>query len=338
MCPGLQDCQGSLSFSTSPGSLCSSASLAIGSRCVVIRGWSGYLTSVPRWNRRSMAFASRTLTAAEKNYAQHETEALALVFGVKHVHQYLYGRMFTIIVTNHQPFIYRVGPQKPIPSLAAARLQQWAILLSAHQYRIKFRKTTKHANADGLSCLPLQTAPGLEVSTEAACFNTGQIEALPISATKLGTACRQDQVISRAMFTRNGWLLKLSPELKPFYRRRSELKVEGNCLLWGTRVVVPRKLQNRVLQELHRNYTGMGRTKIIAHSYIWRLGMDTAIEELVGACDVVKVSNMHHQWPHCILGCVLRNPGRGFMQTLLGPSVVKCSCSYWMPTPNGPKW
>ena len=59
-------------------------------------------------------------------------------------------------------------------------------------------KTTEHANADGLSRLPLQTAPVSEVSTEAACFNIGQIEALPISTTKLGMASRQDSVISRA--------------------------------------------------------------------------------------------------------------------------------------------
>ena len=111
--------------------------------------------------------------------------------------RYLNGRVFTI-VTYHQPLTYLLGPQKPIPSLAAARLQRWAILLSAHQCRIKFRKTTGHANADGLSRRPLQTAPGSEVSTEAACFNIGQIEALPISTTKLGTASCQDSVISRA--------------------------------------------------------------------------------------------------------------------------------------------
>ena len=276
---------------------------------------------------RLITFASRTLTAAEKNYAQLEKEALALVFGVKHFHQYLYGRLFTI-VTDHQPLTYQLGPQKPIPSLAAARLQWWAITLSARQYRIKFRKTSEHANADGLSRLPLQTAPGPEVSIEAACFNIGQIEALPISATKLGTASRQDPVISQAMlFTQNGWPLEVSPELKPFYRRRSGLMVEGNCLLWGTRVVVPRKLQNRVLQELHCDHTGMGRTKSIARSYIRWPGMDPTIEELVGACEVCQsvksappVAPLHPWvWP--------KKPWQRVHADFAGPSVVGCSCS-----------
>lgn len=52
---------------------------------------------------RPIAYASRTLSKAETGYSQIEKEALALVFGVKRFHYYLYGRTF-VLVTGHKPF------------------------------------------------------------------------------------------------------------------------------------------------------------------------------------------------------------------------------------------
>ena len=83
---------------------------------------------LPDGTERPVAFASRTLTSSENNYAQVEKEALSLIFGIKHFHYYLYGRPFTI-VTDHTPLTTILGP---IPPLAAARLQRWAWILSAY--------------------------------------------------------------------------------------------------------------------------------------------------------------------------------------------------------------
>ena len=49
------------------------------------------------WEMRNtqIAYASRSLAPAE-NYSQIDKEALAVAFGVRHFHQYLYGRSFTI--------------------------------------------------------------------------------------------------------------------------------------------------------------------------------------------------------------------------------------------------
>ena len=74
---------------------------------------------------RPVAFASRTLTNSEKNYAQVEKEALSLIFRVKHFHSYLYGRHFTL-VTDHKPLTAILNPKKGIPPLTAARMQRWA--------------------------------------------------------------------------------------------------------------------------------------------------------------------------------------------------------------------
>ena len=80
---------------------------------------------------RPIAYASRTLTSSERNYTQLEKEALSLVFGIKKFHPYIYGREFQLL-TDHKPLTTILGPKAGIPSLAAARLQRWALLLSSY--------------------------------------------------------------------------------------------------------------------------------------------------------------------------------------------------------------
>ena len=87
-----------------------------------------------------IAYASRTLTASEKNYSQLEKEALSLVFGVRKFHQYLFGRHFTLI-TDHKPLTTILGPTRGVPPLIAARLQRWALFLTAYTYKIEYRST-----------------------------------------------------------------------------------------------------------------------------------------------------------------------------------------------------
>ena len=110
----------------------------------------------PDGSERPIAYASRSLTSAEVNYAQLEKEGLALIYGVQKFHQLVYGRSFTLVM-DHQPLMAILGSKKGLPTLAAARLQCWAILLAAYQYDLEFRGTAQHCNADGFLRLPLPT-------------------------------------------------------------------------------------------------------------------------------------------------------------------------------------
>ena len=71
---------------------------------------------------RPVAFASRLLNKAERNYAQIEREALPLIFRVHKFHQYLYGRTFTL-QTDHKFLMTILGLKTGIPTLAAASMQ-----------------------------------------------------------------------------------------------------------------------------------------------------------------------------------------------------------------------
>ena len=188
-----------------------------------------------------ISYASRTLTTSERNYAQLEKEAFSLVYGVQKFHAYLYGRPF-ILLTDHKPLTTILAPSKSVPPLAAARLQRWALLLSSYDYRIVFRPTKAHANADGLSRLPVPYSNNEPYLPDPKLFNIQQIETLPLMAAQLKTATARDPDLSKVLtYTKTGWPLKVPPVLLPYWNRRKELSVENDCMLWGIRVIIPRK-------------------------------------------------------------------------------------------------
>eukprot|EP00731_Ephydatia_muelleri_P025536 Em0017g619a len=241
---------------------------------------------LPSGEEKPIAFASRTLTRSEENYAQLEKEALALVFGVKKFHQFLYGHQFTLL-TDHKPLTTILGSHIGIPPLAAARMQRWALLLSAYQYDIRYRQSECHGNADALSRLPIVGAPMEEEGTrDVEVYNVTQLETLPVTYQQLKTATNHDPVLGQVVqCIRNGWPpVAVSDELKPYVARKLELTLQDDCVLWGTRVVIPKRLQAPILEELHKDHAGICRIKALARSYVWWPGLDREVEQLVASC------------------------------------------------------
>ena len=50
-----------------------------------------------------MAYASKSLTVNQQNYAQIEKEMLAIVFGCVKFHDYIYGLPNVTVETDHKP-------------------------------------------------------------------------------------------------------------------------------------------------------------------------------------------------------------------------------------------
>ena len=115
-------------------------------------------------------------------------------FGVKKFHQFLYGRKFTL-VTDHQPLLTILGPKTAIPPLAAARLQRWAVVLSAYDYQIEYRSSAKHSNCDALSRLPQEDS---KIGGESEIYSLSAIDKdFPITAMDIGKATLQDPVLRK---------------------------------------------------------------------------------------------------------------------------------------------
>ena len=74
-------------------------------------------------SEKPVAYASRTLSKAERGYSQLDKEELAMLFAVKKFHQFLYGRHFKIY-TDHKPLLGLLSPEKATPIIASRRMQR----------------------------------------------------------------------------------------------------------------------------------------------------------------------------------------------------------------------
>ncbi|XP_039618275.1 uncharacterized protein K02A2.6-like [Polypterus senegalus] len=234
---------------------------------------------------RPIAFASRSLTPAERNYAQIDREALSLVWGVKKFNQYLYGRHFTLL-TDHQPLLSIFNPCKGVPGMAAARLQRWALFLGAHTYTIAFKGTEHHGNADGLSRLPLELSQPRNLVEPVDMFQMAQVDSLPVTCSDIQRETRCDPTLSKVYeLTVKGWPSTGNATLSAYSSRRDQLSVSQGCILWGTRVIIPPKLRTKVLEVLHEGHLGVVKMKNLARSYVWWPGIDHQLDDLTKTCN-----------------------------------------------------
>jgi hypothetical protein len=94
---------------------------------------------------RPIAYFSKSMNSAQRNYSASERELLAVVESFKHFRQYLLGRRFTAI-TDHQALVWLSKLKEP-----AARLARWLIALREYEFDIEYRNGAKNGNADALS-------------------------------------------------------------------------------------------------------------------------------------------------------------------------------------------
>ena len=245
---------------------------------------------------RPIAFASRTLTKSERNYLQIEKEALGIVFGVRKFQRYLYGRTFHLL-TGHKQLVTILGPKTAVPTLAAARMQRWAVILQAYNYQAEYPSSAEHANADALSRLPCDISP---IKEEAEMFIFSDLDELPVDSKDISMHTWRDPVfgpsvlnfhcIARVLeYTLVGWPNHVTEEeLKLYFKRQNELTADQGCVLWGMRVIILPLLRNQFLQGLHEEHPGIVAMKAIAWSYLWWPNLDAEIEQMVKNCEVCQ--------------------------------------------------
>ncbi|KAK7099536.1 hypothetical protein V1264_003664 [Littorina saxatilis] len=241
---------------------------------------------------RTIAYASRVLTAVEQRYSQTEREALAVVWACKHFDIYVSGAPFTVI-TDHRPLLNIW--QKPSPP---TRIARWSLRLQPYLLTMKY-KPGKENPADYMSRHPTHAVAASIHEKMAEAYisflaDTDTLSAVTLDEIKAETV--QDatlQTVMKIISTGKWHALKelADPEanLEDLIRFRNVkddlcVNAEHNVILKGTQLVIPASLRKRVVQVAHEGHQGITKTKSFIRSKVWFPGMDKAVELEVESC------------------------------------------------------
>ena len=157
-----------------------------------------------------IVFISKSLTDTETCYANIKRELLAITFGCKKFHTYLYGRTF-VVETDHKPL-----EMISLKSLIAAPVRLQRMLLRLQQYDLitMYRPGKEMLLANALSLLPSRTDTEIQLDLR---VHANSMSAFTLShLTKIAAEIQKDPILSTVhRLTLNGWPNRLCtyPEL-----------------------------------------------------------------------------------------------------------------------------
>ena len=216
-----------------------------------------------------LAYASRSLSQSEKNYAITELETLAVVWAVIHFRYYLYGNEVTVI-TDHAAVKAVLGT----PNLNGKHARWWSKVYGSGIGKMDtiYRAAKHNSHADALSKQPVLSAPIEEPSEMQVAFITSKDDDVTITTlleqspsildTKdkdLADEQHQDDELQPIIFYLEENKLpedhksaqKIITEATLYAMSDGILYYVGKKQTEMPRVVVPRKLRLQILEEYH---------------------------------------------------------------------------------------
>lgn len=231
-----------------------------------------------------VAYASRTMTSAERNYAQIEKETLGAVFGCEKFHEYVYGRS-VILETDHKPLI--AISQKPLGD-APPRIQRLMLRLQKYDLTFEFTPGKHLVVADALSRASLHNTNSTTEEVVQIHIDAIRVH-MPVSDAKWAEIVKETQKdvkLKRVMknIHRPG-KVKLD---KPYQHFKGELSVLDGVLLKGTKIVIPTSMRAEMVKLVHEGHLGIEKCKRRARGVMYWPKMHKDIEAYVQRCETCQ--------------------------------------------------
>ena len=247
-----------------------------------------------------VALGSRSLTDVEQRYSQTEREALAVAWGIRHFHMYVYGGVFQV-ATDHKPLLPMFNNSSSKPPL---RIERWLMRLQEYEYTLVYQPG-KSNPADYMSRHPLSTTndSSREQKMAEEYVNLITTNAVPRSLTldEIELETQNDDILQQCIHAikHNKWHEAQKnatgvhkKDIDSLFKVRDELSIssERNILLRDHRIVIPKALQQRAVDIAHEGHQGVVKTKQLMRLKVWFPGLDKLIEQTVAACLPCQVS------------------------------------------------
>jgi hypothetical protein len=236
--------------------------------------------------QQPIAFLSKKMLPAEKNYAVHEQELLAIIIALREWRHYLHGNAFCIrVLTDHHSLQWlRTQPQLSV------RQARWLEAIAEFDFKIEYQEGKKNVVADGLS-----RRPDHREDTHALADKTHLMSA---SSLQVSTSLTDD-VAAHYNSDSDCQAILAKPLEHPSYSVKSGLIFDHK-----NRLVVPVGAQTSkqlILHECHDGKTGghFGAAKTlscITRRFVWPR-MHAEIKEYVATCLACQSNKPNSQLP-----------------------------------------
>ena len=235
---------------------------------------------------RPIEYASRALTPSERNWAQIEKEALAVLYGLQRFDQYTYGRPITV-ENDHKPLASILS--KPL-SMAPKRLQDIMMRYNRYDVNFVFTKSSKLYLADTLSRAHLDSSESNQNERFMNIKTFGEIPDVQLEEIRQATALDSimQDVIQLVM---EGWPEEkhfVSPHARPYFDIRDTLTVVDGILLKGEAVIVQPALRASIKKGLHSSHLGCESMLRRARNSVFWPHMSSDIRQMADTCDICQ--------------------------------------------------
>ena len=233
-----------------------------------------------------IAFASRSLTSAERNYSAIESETLSIVFGCERFHDYVYGRPFQV-VNDHLPL--KSIFNKSITS-CPPRIQRSFLRLQRYDFVLEHTSGKNMVVADTLSRASLPSTLGEIPSDDMNFYVHSVVMNLQISSKRMKQfqlETSQDVDLQKLKeYTEKGWpgKEKIDASVSPYKNYQDEISYHNGVLLKGNRIIVPSSMRLEMKTLIHQGHLGTEKCLNRARGSLFWPGMTRDLTNMVLNC------------------------------------------------------